>query len=165
MTSADKSAFMKPTLPAACFLLLVAGAALQAQTITSVSNESGSNSLCPGGVSFVRGTNLGGTSTVVTVGSKQAYVFNASGGTSLQVQLPVDAPLGATTIKAGNSAPFNITLVQYCPGIPVDGTPAIVHAVHAASQKPVTAAFPATPNESIAVLATGLGPTNPSFAT
>src|SRR5215831_14926559 len=158
---------MKASLPAACCLLFVWGGALHAQTptVTSVQNLSGSNSLCPGGVAFVRGTNLGSNSTVVTVGSKQAYVLNAFSGTSLQVELPVDAPLGPTTLKAGNSAAFNMTLVQYCPGIPTNGTPGVAFAVHASSFKDVTATFPATPNESIAVMATGLGPTNPVFAT
>jgi uncharacterized protein (TIGR03437 family) len=159
--------FVKRTLPAVCCLLLVWGGALHAQTptITSVQNESGSNSLCPGGVAFVRGTNLGGTGTTVTVGSKQAYVFNAFSGTALQIQLPVDAPLGATTLKAGASAPFNITLVPYAPGLPVNSPGSLAAAYHYPSQKPVTNAFPASPNEQIAVSATGLGPTKPVFST
>ena len=159
---------MKVHLPAACCLFFVWGGALHAQTptITSVQNESGSDSLCPGGIAFIRGTNLGGSSTVVTVGTKQAYVLNTVSGTSLQIELPVDAPLGATTIKAGNSATFNITLVQYCPGMPTSPPPAgLATAFHYSSQKQVTSGFPATPNEQIGVLATGLGPTNPVFAT
>ncbi len=156
---------MKISLAAGWCVLFLGGTALHAQTITSVQNESGSNSLCPGGVAFVRGTGLGGVSTMVTVGSKQAYVFNAFSGTSLQVQLPVDAPLGATTVKAGNSAPFNITLVQYCPGMPVNNPGSVPFASHYPSGKLATASFPATPNEQIAVAATGLGPTNPVFAT
>ena len=75
-------------------------------------------------MTFVRGTNLGNTGTIVTVGTKQAYVFNAlGGGTSLQLQLPVDAPLGPTTLTAGASVPFNITLVQYCPDYPWTAAP------------------------------------------
>jgi hypothetical protein len=54
-------------------------------------------------------------------------VFNAFPG-NLQVELPVDAPLGATTVTAGSSAAFNITLVQYCPGLAINNG--------------VTAAFP-----------------------
>src|SRR5205823_5604242 len=61
------------------------------------------------------------------------------------------------------SAPFNITLVQYCPGIPVDnGVPSVFRVP---SGVRVTAAFPATPNEQLALAATGLGPTNPVYAT
>ena len=141
----------------------VGGLHAQTPTITSVVGEAGTAPVCPGGIGFVRGTNLGGTSTVVTVGTRPAYVFNAANGANLQLQFPVDAPLGATTLKAGNSAPFDITLVQYCPGMPVDN--GIAHAIHLASGIPVTAAFPATPNEQIAIAATGLGPTNPVFGT
>ncbi len=158
---------MKSTLPVVCCVSLVWGVALHAQTptITSVQNESGSASLCPGGVAFVRGTNLGSTSATVTVGSKQAYVLNAFSGTSLQIELPVDAPLGATTLKVGASTPVNITLVQYAPGLPVNSPGSVANAFHYPSGRPVTAAFPATPNEQIAVAATGLGPTNPVYAT
>jgi uncharacterized protein (TIGR03437 family) len=147
-------------------LLLAWGVALHAQpTITSVQNESGSNSLCPGGIAFVRGTNLGNKGTTVTVGSKQAFVLNG-GSTSLQIEMPVDAPLGSTTLTAGTSAAFSITLVQYCPGIPTDGQPDnLAAAVHYPSGTPVTPAFPASPNEQIGLGATGLGPTNPVFAT
>jgi len=157
---------LKPTSAFVC--LLVAGS-LHAQnpTITSVQNESDSNSLCPGGVPFVKGTNLGNASAKVTVGANEAYVFNASGGTSLQIQLPVNAPLGATTLTAGSSAPFNITLVQYCPGPPsnsVNGV-AYVYALHGSSGLPVTAAFPAIPDELVDITVTGLGPTTPLYST
>jgi uncharacterized protein (TIGR03437 family) len=153
---------VKHTLLTVCFIL-TGGAMLQAQpTITSVTNESGSANLCPGGIAFVKGTGLGNTSTKVTVGTKQAYVFNGSGA-QLQVELPVDAPLGATTLTAGASAPFNITLVQYCPGIGINN--GVAGAFHYPSGTPVTASFPAAPNEQIALVATGLGPTNPVVPT
>src|ERR1051325_8034796 len=84
--------------------VLALGTILQAQTVTAVYGEAGTNSgLCPGGIAFIQGTGLGGTNSVVTVGTKQAYVFNAFSGT-LQVELSVDAPLGATTLKVGNGA-------------------------------------------------------------
>ena len=134
----------------------------QTPTITGVIGESGSKSVSPGGIAFVQGTNLGTTSTQVTVGAKQAYVFNG-GGTGLQIEIPVDAPLGATTLTAGTSAPFSITLVQYSPGLSINN--GLVQAYHYLSQQPVTTAFPASPNEQIAVEATGLGPTNPVFPT
>lgn len=145
-------------------VLVMTAATLAAQTptITAVTNESGSNSLSPGGIAFVQGTNLGSTATKVTVGTNQAYVFNG-GGTSLQVEIPSNAPLGATTLTAGTSAPFSITLVQYSPGIAVNN--GVVAAYHLSSPQSVTTAFPATPNEQIAVEATGLGPTKPVYAT
>jgi uncharacterized protein (TIGR03437 family) len=159
---------MKSTSLAVTFGLMICVGALRAQpTIASVTNESGEAFLCPGGVAFVRGTGLGTNPGIaVTVGSKQAFVINAF-GSSLQVELPVDAPQGATTIKAGSSAPFNITLGQFCPGIPsnnVNGV-AYVSALHDSSGKPVTAAFPAIPNELVDIVVTGLGPTTPPYAT
>jgi uncharacterized protein (TIGR03437 family) len=136
----------------------------QTPTITAVVGESGSKSLSPGGIAFVQGANLGGLGTTVTVGTNKAFVFNANGGgTSLQIELPVNAALGPTTLTAGASAPFNITLVQYSPGIAINNN--IAQAYHYASQQLVTPAFPASPNEQIAVIATGLGPTNPVYAT
>jgi uncharacterized protein (TIGR03437 family) len=160
--------YMKPTWLIVTFGLMSCVGALHAQpTITSVTNESGETFLCPGGVAFVRGTGLGAsTSIAVAVGGKQAYVMNAL-SSSLQVELPVDAPQGATTIKAGTSAPFNITLGQYCPGLPsnnVNGV-AYVTALHDSSGLPVTASFPAIPGELVDLLATGLGPTTPPYAT
>lgn len=134
----------------------------QTPTITAVVGESGSKSLSPGGIAFVQGTNLGGTGTTVAVGPNQAFVFNGS-PTSLQIELPVNAVLGPATLTAGGSAPFNITLVPYSPGIAINNN--IVQAYHYASQQLVTTTFPASPNEQIAVVATGLGPTNPVYAT
>jgi uncharacterized protein (TIGR03437 family) len=78
----------------------------------------------------------------------------------------VDAPLGATTLTVGASAPFSITLVQYCPGLAADGTPAaLALAFHFSAGKAVTAGFPAAPNEQIGIVATGLGATKPPYAT
>ena len=153
---------MKHTLLGACSLLLLVGATY-AQTITAVIGEAGNAAISPGGIAFVQGTGLGNSTSIsVKVGTRSAYVVNAF-NTSLQVQLPVDAPVGATTITAGNSASFNITLVQYSPGIAVNNS--VAFAVHNSSGKQVTASFPAIPNEQITITATGLGTTNPVFAT
>jgi uncharacterized protein (TIGR03437 family) len=137
----------------------------QTPTIASASGA-GTNLLCPGGRAFIQGTSLGGESAVVTVGAKQAYVRGANGNSFLDVQLPVDAPLGPTTLKVGASAPFNITLVQYAPGVLTDGLPDdIAAAVHYSSQKSVTVSAPATPGEQIELFVNGLGPTNPPVPT
>lgn len=147
-------------------MLLALGAALHAQTITAVNGEDGAKfGLCPGGIAFVQGSNLGGAGATVTVAGKRAFVLNG-GATFLQVELPVDAPLGATTLSVGGSAPFNINLVQYAPGVPTDGKPdALVGAYHYPAQTRVTFAFPASPGEQIALMATGLGPTSVPVAT
>ena len=114
----------------------------------------------------MQGNNLGNGGIPVTVGAKSASVINAFNGSTLQGQLPVDAPLGATTLKVGAAAPFNITLVQYCPALAADGQPDnLAAAVHYPSGTPVSPSFPASPNEQIGLVATGLGPTNPVFPT
>ena len=48
----------------------------QTPTITSVTNESGSTSLCPGGIAFANGTNLGtnASSVVLTVGNTDIVI-------------------------------------------------------------------------------------------
>ncbi|HWC97306.1 MAG TPA: IPT/TIG domain-containing protein [Candidatus Sulfopaludibacter sp.] len=135
-------------------------------TITSVIGAGGPGTgLCPGCQAMVSGTALGAT-PVVTVGSKTAYVFNGQVG-QLLIQIPVDAAVGSTTLKVGSSAPFNITLAQYAPGLPFNSSAGANGAVayHVSSQAPVTAANPASPNEQIALTAFGLGPTNPAVAT
>ena len=149
--------------------LVICVGALRAQpTITSVTNESGESFLCPGGVAFVRGAALGNNRNItVAVAGKQAYVLNAFGGSSLQVELPVDAPQGATTITAGTSAPFNITLGQFCPGLPsnnVNGV-AYAYATYDNGAGAVTPSFPAIPGVLLDIVVTGLGPTTPPYAT
>jgi uncharacterized protein (TIGR03437 family) len=142
--------------------------ALRAQTtITSVTNESGESFLCPGGVAFVRGTALGNNrNIVVTVAGKQAYVLNAL-GSALQVELPVDAPQGATTVTAGTSAPFNITLGQFCPGLPSNNVGGVAYALatYDNGAGTVTPSFPAIPGVLLDIVVTGLGPTTPPYAT
>ncbi|HJZ97300.1 MAG TPA: hypothetical protein VKE70_12400 [Candidatus Solibacter sp.] len=158
---------MKHTCAALCSLFLTGILQAQTPTITSVTGLAGTSPVSPGGIAFINGTNLGGQNAQVTVGTKAAFVVNAFGGTNLQVELPVDAPLGATTIKVGASAPFNITLVQFSPGLPVNvPAPNFVFANHPSNNfAAVNTSFPAFPGEQIALSATGLGPTNPVVPT
>jgi uncharacterized protein (TIGR03437 family) len=136
-------------------------------TITSVTNVSGESYLCAGGVALVHGSGLGtSTSIAVTAAGKKAYVKHAA-NSFLLVELPVDAPQGATTIQVGNSAAFAITLGEYCPGIPsntVNGE-AYVYARHDNDGLPVTVTFPSIPREMLDIFVTGLGPTTPVYAT
>jgi uncharacterized protein (TIGR03437 family) len=159
---------MKRTWVTAALGLMMCMGALRAQTtISSVTNESGESILCPGGVAFVRGTGLGTNKNIaVKVAGKQAYVLNA-GGSFLQLQMPVDAPQGATTIAAGTSAPFNITLGQYCPGMPANNINGVgyVYAIHDSDGVAVTATYPAIPGELVDITVTGLGPTTPVYPT
>ncbi len=159
---------MRHTSVVVTFVVVACAGVVRAQpTITSVTNISGESYLCPGGVAFVHGTGLGtSTGIAVTAGGKKAYVIQA-GNSFLKVELPVDAPQGATTIQAGNSAAFDITLGEYCPGLPsntVNGE-AYVFAFHDSSGLRVTSSFPAIPDELVDIVATGLGPTTPAYAT
>jgi uncharacterized protein (TIGR03437 family) len=102
---------------------------------------------------------------VVTVAGKRAFVVNGS-ATFLQVELPVDAPLGATTVTVGASAPSNINLIQYAPGVATDGqADGLALGFHASTQAQLSSANPAAPGESIAIVVTGLGQTKPAYAT
>src|SRR5271163_1293947 len=87
------------------FLLFCASAGAllaQAPTITSVVNSEipTSGVLCPGLLSSIYGTGFGSGSTstvVVLVGGQKAYVVAVT-PTQVNVQLPFNAPLGATTV-------------------------------------------------------------------
>lgn len=158
----------------AAIVLLLAGAlgwTLQGQSLPVISGVFNGGSfdsrLAPGLLADVFGNNLGtDTSIAVTVGGKQAKVTLAI-PTQLVIEIPVDAPVGPTTIRVGNSSPFNITLLQYAPGLlSQSGTGmGLVMAAHAQSSDVVDIFNPATPGESLALYAVGLGPTNPIVST
>src|SRR5271154_5926004 len=100
---------MKHTTVTACLFLFTGVLYSQTPTITAVYGEDGQKfGLCPGGIGFIQGTNLGGTGATVTVAGKQAFINNGGNG-QLQFEVPVDAPVGPTTLTVGSSAPFNIS--------------------------------------------------------
>jgi uncharacterized protein (TIGR03437 family) len=148
-------------LVSSCALLLAQG-----PQITSVSPAAGGGAaLCPGDQASVKGANLNGVT--VTVGGKPAYVLDST-ASGLLIQIPVDAPVGPTTITAGGSSPFNITLNQFAPAVPVNPNAGLANAAtlyHLPAQDPVTASYPASPNEQLALVAFGLGPTRPAIPT
>ena len=137
-------------------------------TISSVVNGgSFDNRLSPGSLADVFGSNFGtDTSIAVTVGGKPAAVTLALPD-QLVIQIPVDASPGPTTIRVGNSPPYNITLSQYAPGLLSrgGGGTGVVQAVHTQSGDAVEASNPAVPGESLSLYAVGLGPTNPVVPT
>jgi uncharacterized protein (TIGR03437 family) len=144
------------------------GPAPTGPVITAIVGETGKTALCPGDVAILSGLNLGGSPTV-TVGTKAAFTINPpNNGNQMTIEIPVDAPLGAAnvTITLGSgaaSAPFPITLTQYAPVIPINGS--TNPPFHQANGKPVTAASPAVPGEQVGVIAYGLGPTSPVVPT
>src|ERR1035438_4640060 len=148
-----------------CLLVFAGSAFLRAQTttITNVTNNPGNSSvLCPGDWATIIGTNLGGASANVKVGTKQAYIINSSTPGLLFIEIPVDAPLGATTVTVGASAPFNITLAPFAPALRTLNTaaPYFVQAFHVANGAQVTTSYPAAPTP---VVPTGApAPSNPT---
>jgi uncharacterized protein (TIGR03437 family) len=157
-------------------LALPLGAFAQAQvpTITSVLNMgSYSSQLCPGAAAFILGSNLGNgtpqSGTTVSVAGKPGFVAGA-GATQIEVQIPFEVAPGATTItvtfNGTTSAPFNLVLTKYCPAFLTtgpDGTGSVL--AFEPPPPPVTPNTPAKAGDTISLLATGLGPTNPATAT
>jgi uncharacterized protein (TIGR03437 family) len=159
-----KAARLLLCLFSACAGILYA----QTPAITGVLNGASLDTrLAPGVVANVFGTNFGtSTSIAVTVAGKQAKVLFATGG-QLSIQIPVDAPTGATTLQVGTSAPFNITLTQYAPALFTTGNTGsgLVAAIHGQGSGTITESSPAKPGETVSIYATGLGATTPVVAT
>jgi uncharacterized protein (TIGR03437 family) len=155
--------------------LVVLSAAMRAQpTITTVYNAfSFQPAFSPGALVAITGKNLyagatatngpGNPASVVMVSGKAAAILFSS-ATQLNVQLPVDVPVGATTltVSAGgqSSAAYNLSLNAYAPAINIGSGAAVF--LDGTSFKQITAA---TPGENIVTYATGLGATNPAVAT
>ncbi|MEZ5403971.1 MAG: hypothetical protein R2729_30100 [Bryobacteraceae bacterium] len=139
---------------------------MPAQTIaTVVSAASGTAPICAGSQASVFGTNLPVPAGPVTVAGKAAHIYFASAG-QYNIQIPVDAGVGAATITVGASAPFAITLTAFCPAlfsITANGS-GLVSATHQDSSL-VTGLHPASPGEAIQLVATGFGATSPPVGT
>ena len=161
-----------PTLPTGTVNL--AGIVFQLQTpaqgpvptVSGVTNSADfSNRICPGALADIFGANFGSTMSAitVTVGGKPGYVTGVFNGNQIRVQLPVDVPAGSTTLTVAVantvSAPFNLTLDTYAPGlISSSGTGTIL----TANGTRVTVAAPAKPGDTLSAFAVGLGPTSPA---
>ncbi len=145
---------------------IAAGPALYGQTPTISSVVDGftfdktSPRLAPGGVASIFGTNFGTSKSIaVTLGGKQAYLY-AVMDQQINLEIPVDAPLGATTVTVGGSAPFNVTLAQYAPAVlSANGSGTGPVGVVSSDKGPFKA------GDQFAIVASGLGPTTPSIAT
>jgi uncharacterized protein (TIGR03437 family) len=155
------------------FLLFCAGAGAllaQAPTIASVVNSEieTSSVLCPGLLASIYGTGFGSGSTssvVVLVGGQKGYVAAVS-PTQVNVQLPFNAPLGATTVVVttggGTSAPFNVTISAVAPTLPpLPGSPTLGIFANLKGAF-ISNTNLANPGDELTLYATGLGPTNPA---
>jgi uncharacterized protein (TIGR03437 family) len=149
-----------------------AAPATPAPTVTSVLDQAaGTSNLTPGMPISVVGTGFGTSATdtaTVTIGTGAAPVLTFISSTNLIVQVPVDAPLGATTLtvtyKSQPSTAFNIKLMALAPEIEpsqsANGSP-----FYDASNNLITTANPVTPGTPVYLLAIGLGTTNPAQVT
>ena len=144
--------------PVVTLMILASGIALQAQpTIGAVANAySIKQPLSPGSRALIVGSNLGAGSIAVTIAGKAAPVFFFLPGVQVElgVQIPVDAPLGSTTVIVGSSKPFPITLAQYGPALFADPTTGRFFNIN-----------PSKAGDTISLEATGLGATNPVVPT
>lgn len=181
-------------------VLCVSGLCLTAQaqtpTISSLSNNAVggfifSNSIAPGELVTITGTNLGDATAVncgsatgftttcgtvsVTVAGKAAGVRNEGAG-GVIIEVPVDAPLGngqmiLTHTSGGQnlvSSAFSVTVVATAPepygtSLSVNGT-AVANCFNSANTA-ITPTNPAAPGSSVRCLGTGFGVTNPVVPT
>src|SRR5262245_24401546 len=154
----------------------------QAPSISGVFNgPSAALTYCPGVLVVITGSNLadacspntasGQAPTVlcnarVTVGNQSAAMLLAT-PTELRAQLPVDAPLGSTTIVAERlgmrSAPIMINLDAFAPGLFFRA--GNIGSISKQTGADVTAQNPASLGERLFLAADGLGPTNPPVST
>lgn len=136
----------------------------QTPTITAVVDLATFNTtsprLAPGTLAGIFGNNFGTSKAIsVTFGGKQAYLLAVTNA-QINVEIPVDAAPGATTVVVGTSAPFNITLAQYAPAVyTANGTGTGQAAFASANHGPFKA------GDIFAATALGLGPTTPPVAT
>ena len=158
-------------------LLICAGTgALMAQTPTilgvynaTLESEGIPNTtICPGGIATIYGTGFGSgstTSVVVLVGGQRSDVL-AVAPTQVNVQLPFNAPVGATSVVittgGGTSAPFNVTLAAVAPTIALASGSTTVGLFTTLKNTIVSSTNLANPGDTLVLYATGLGPTTPA---
>ena len=128
--------------------------------ITSVLNgATNTASISPGANVLVFGSNLPTSASAgALVGGQPASVQFTSAGQWV-IAIPYTAAPGPSTIQVGASAPFNVTLNKYAPGLftMTIGGQTIAVAVPSGSSSQVTPSSPAMPGSVYFLSATGLG--------
>jgi uncharacterized protein (TIGR03437 family) len=114
-------------------------------------------------------TRLGPKNTTVTACGYDFPLFVVSPG-QIYAQIPLECPAAglvtATITVGGQTGTQTFTLAPASPGVfTIDGSGAGDAAAIHADHSPVSAANPARAGEEVAIYATGLGATNPAFAT
>ncbi|HTS49745.1 MAG TPA: IPT/TIG domain-containing protein [Bryobacteraceae bacterium] len=155
-------------------LACLAAWAQNTPTVTAVQNLFDySTNLCPGVLVVVYGTNFGTTvsAVTITVGGKTGYILPGGAATTeLLAQIPFEVSPGPTTltvsVNGAPSAAFPITLAATAPAFhTVDGSGSGPGVFDSAALALLTSASPAKPGDTVVVLVTGLGATNPPTAT
>jgi uncharacterized protein (TIGR03437 family) len=142
-------------------ILGVFNAPLEAEGIVNTS-------LCPGALATIYGSGFGSgapTSVVVLVGGQRAFVI-AVAPTQVNVQLPFNAPVGATTVVittgGGTSAPFDVTLTAVAPTIALANGSTTNGLFVTLKSTFVSSTNLPNPGDTLVLYASGLGPTNPA---
>jgi len=152
-----------------CFTL---SALAQAPVVQGVVNgASFTTLLAPGTLANVFGTGFGSDIKQVSVqiGGKPAFVMYAS-PTQLTMQIPVELQPGkgvpvVVAVQGQSSAPFNIDLQAYAPGIFTTQGIGMFQRFNGSTPSMVSASNPALPLDTLVMYAVGLGPTNPVVPT
>jgi uncharacterized protein (TIGR03437 family) len=137
--------------------------------IISVFGQSFTASAGVGATAVPLPTQLAPENVTLTACGRAFPLYSVSPG-QINAQLPLECPAtGTVTVTvavAGETATQTFTLVQASPGIfTVNGSGAGDGVILHADNTLVSAAKPATAGEEVVIYATGLGATNPSFAT
>jgi uncharacterized protein (TIGR03437 family) len=148
----------------------------QTPTVTAVVNGASYGSqLCPGLEVTIYGTNLGTSTTnlSVTVGGVSGYIIPGSAFNSqVNAQLPYNIATGPTTLMVGvtsggstvTSAPFNVTISAVSPYFATQSAAGSGPGsfLENGTGKQVTLTTPANPGDDILGVAVGLGATSPA---
>jgi uncharacterized protein (TIGR03437 family) len=152
----------------------LAAVAFAQPTVTGVINgASYTTTLCPGLFATIYGSNFGtnASNVTVSVGGIPAYVWPQITAAQFNVQLPVSASLGPTTLTVNvggvSSAPFNVTLSAFAPAFVAQNSVAagLAAVYESTGNTLITQTAPAHPGDNVYVYALGLGATTPALAT
>jgi uncharacterized protein (TIGR03437 family) len=124
--------------------------------------------LTPGAPMLITGANLGTSSSdvaTVSIGGESAPVLSFLSASSLLAQVPVDLPIGPTTVTVTHqgmtTAPVFVTVDAFAPAIYFPGTSAFTDS----AGNLITLSNLAIPGTAVTLSAIGLGPTNPPMMT
>jgi uncharacterized protein (TIGR03437 family) len=138
---------------------IVLGGPVGGPAVTAVFNAGKGSGLSPGVLATITGQSF--NAPTVTIGAKPAFIIQ-TGPSALLVELPVDLPLGPTTLTVSSggttTTPFNVTINAFAPAFYGLG-------FMEPNGAPYNAANPAGPGKKVIGQMVGLGATNPLVPT